>query len=232
MDMHHALLNIGLLVVSAKLAEGLLRHVGLNSIIAYTAAGALLGPITGIVDSTDGIRIFLNIGVFLLFFNIGLHEIDLPGFMATMRGRYFVAATLSVVISVVASMTVTSDLVGGEDPQPDQLLENATVPPSFARHALEGVTVKSVMDWTRTYPGPAVTAMEFVDKWVQNHQLDYLVVDKGAPAGIVSLGRLRRLSKGSWPTTSLADVMQRSCPRAWPDEPIDEETRQAADAPA
>ncbi len=87
MDMHHALLNIGLLVVSAKLAEGLLRHVGLNSIIAYTAAGALLGPITGIVDSTDGIRIFLNIGVFLLFFNIGLHEIDLPGFMATMRGR-------------------------------------------------------------------------------------------------------------------------------------------------
>ena len=48
MDIHHALLGIGLLVVSAKVAEGLLRHVGLNLIVAYTAAGALLGPVTGI----------------------------------------------------------------------------------------------------------------------------------------------------------------------------------------
>ena len=112
MDIHHALLGIGLLVVSAKVAEGLLRHVGLNLIVAYTAAGALLGPVTGIVESTDDIRIFLNIGIFMLFFVIGLDEIDLPGFMATIRGRYFVAATLSVVISVFTSMIVTSDLFG------------------------------------------------------------------------------------------------------------------------
>ena len=29
-----------------------------------------------------------------------------------------------------------------------------TVPPSFARHALDGVVVNSVMDRTRSYPGP------------------------------------------------------------------------------
>ncbi len=106
--------------------------------------------------------------------------------------------------------------------EPEQPVSQMPVPPSFARHALEGVAVNSVMDWTRTYPGAALSVMDFVDKWVVSHQPDYLVVDKGAPAGIVSLGRLRRLSKGSWPTTSLGDVMSRSFPRAWPDEPIDE----------
>ena len=498
MDIHHALLSIGLLVVSAKLAEGLLRHVGLNSIVAYTAAGALLGPVTGIVESTDDIRIFLNIGVFMLFFVIGLDEIDLPGFMATIRGRYFVAATLSVVISVFTSMIVTSDLFGvgfslnlefdkalalagilslsslgvvakvlsdrgilkellglriftavivaeliallligttigeldharsvtgvlrllGEIavfatatwiiaakvlPRAIDLLEGLlkvpelwfgllmgslllvvagaevfglhgslgallfgaslsglpnrirrdimpgmlsaaeglfvplffaavglrldfsftalplqtaaaltlvplvgklagafigthvarletpsvlatslmakgvaeialllvlletgviadevfsllvfvmfgyilltppaiglaisratepasataqmTVPPSFARHALEGITVNSVMDRTRTYPGSALSVMDFVDKRVVSHQPDYVVVDGGAPVGIVSLGRLRRLARGSWPSTPLRDVMHRNIPRARPDEPIDE----------
>ena len=106
--------------------------------------------------------------------------------------------------------------------EPEQPVSQMPVPPSFARHALEGVAVNSVMDWTRTYPGAALSVMDFVDKWVVSHQPDYLVVDKGAPVGTVSLGRLRRLSKGSWPTTSLGDVMSRSFPRAWPDEPIDE----------
>ena len=68
MDIHHSLINLGLLIVLAKLSEGLLRYIGLNSIVAYIAAGALLGPITGIVESTEGIQIFLNIGVFMLFF--------------------------------------------------------------------------------------------------------------------------------------------------------------------
>ena len=114
MDIHHSLINLGLLIVVAKLSEGLLRYIGLNSIVAYIAAGALLGPITGIVESTEGIQIFLNIGVFMLFFVIGLNEIDLTGFLATIRGRYFLAATLSVVISVLASLVVTSDLFGFE----------------------------------------------------------------------------------------------------------------------
>ena len=45
MDIHHSLINLGLLIVLAKLSEGLLRYIGLNSIVAYIAAGALLGPI-------------------------------------------------------------------------------------------------------------------------------------------------------------------------------------------
>lgn len=498
MDLHHALLNVGLLVVAAKVAEGLLRHIGLNSIAAFTAAGALLGPLTGIVDSTEGIEIFLSIGIFMLFFNIGLNEIDLPGFMATIRGPYFVAALLSVVISVFVSLIVTSDLFGfdfslnlefgralslagilslsslgivakvlsdrgilkellglrifttviiaeliallligttisdldhqltftgvlrllgeitvfaiatwamsakvlpraidlverylkvaelwfgllvgglllvvalGEvfglhgslgallfgaclaglpnrirrnimpgvlsaadglfvplffasvglrldfsftslppqtvialtlvpfagklagafigtyaarletsavlatslmakgvaeiallvvllengvvtqevfsllvfvmfgyillsppalglaisrAKQPEQAPTKMAVPPSFARYALEGVTVNSVMDWTRSYPGSRLSVMEFVDQWVVSHQPDYLVVDDGTPVGVVSLSRLRPLPKGSWPGTPLRDVMRRNILPAWPDELIDE----------
>ena len=109
-----ALLFIGLLIVVAKLAEGVLSRIGLNSIVAYTAAGVLLGPVTGFIDVTDSdhIKIFLDIGVFIFFFLIGLDEIDIPGFMSTIRGRYFVAATTSVLISILASLVVTSDLLG------------------------------------------------------------------------------------------------------------------------
>ena len=493
-----SLFYIGLLIVVAKLAEGLLRRIGLISIVAYTMAGVLLGPVAGIVEPTSEIQLFLSIGVFVLFFLIGLDEIDLPGFMATIRGRYFVAGSLSVVISVLTSLIVTSDfinsdftlglefskaiclagilslsslgivakvladkgmlkeliglriftaviiaevisllvvgvtigeldhdhsvtgvlmllgqivgfvmltwilsakllprvivrlqrlldvpelsfglLMGGlflvvvgaeeiglhgslgallfgaslsglpnrmrQDIMPGmrsaaeglfvplffasaglhldlsftnlpvetiaalvlipllgklagafigtyvarldtpfvlatglmakgvaeialllilletgvighdifsllvlimfayilltpQAIDSAisktkdsepqmppqTVPPSFARHALAGVMVRSIMDRTRTYPGPEVSVRSFANDWLVPHQQDYLVVEGGAPVGVVSLAKLRFLSKGSWGDTPLRDVLRRNVPQAWPDEPIDD----------
>ena len=106
-----ALLSIGLLVVVAKLAEGVLRCFRVNSIVAYTATGILLGPVAGIIQPTGEIQILLGIGIFLLFFLIGLDELDISGFMAAVRGRYFVAATLSVLVPMLAAMAVTSDIV-------------------------------------------------------------------------------------------------------------------------
>ena len=107
-----ALLFIGLLIVVAKLSEGVLSRVGLSSIVAYTVAGIILGPVTQLVEVTDYIKLFLDIGVFIFFFLIGLDEIDIPGFMSTIRGRYFVAATVAVLISILFSLIVTSDLTG------------------------------------------------------------------------------------------------------------------------
>ena len=107
-----ALLFIGMLIVVAKLVESILSRVGLNSIVAYTVAGIVLGPATGLVEITEHIEIFLNIGVFIFFFLIGLDEIDIPGFMSTIRGRYFVAAAVSVIISILVSLVVTADLLG------------------------------------------------------------------------------------------------------------------------
>ncbi len=106
------LLPIGLLIVVAKLLECLLDRIGLSSIVAYTAAGILLGPVAGIIEPTSKLQVFLGIGVFILFFLVGLDEIDIPGFVATIRGRFFCAAILSVLISMFTALVVTSDLFG------------------------------------------------------------------------------------------------------------------------
>lgn len=105
-----ALLHIGLLIVVAKLTEGVLHRLGLVSIVAYTLAGVLLGPVAGIVEPTRDIQLFLSVGVFVLFFLIGIDELDLPGFMATVGGRYFMVGMLSVTVPILASLIVTSDL--------------------------------------------------------------------------------------------------------------------------
>lgn len=106
------LLPIGLLIVVAKLLEGGLGRLGLSAIIAYTLTGMLLGPVTGLVEPTHDLQLFLEIGIFVLFFIVGLDEIDVPGFVVTIRGRYFAAAIISVIISLVAALVVTSDLFG------------------------------------------------------------------------------------------------------------------------
>ena len=107
----NALLSVGLLIVVAKLLEGVLRRFRINAIVAYTATGILLGPIAGVIEPTGEMQILLGIGIFLLFFLIGLDELDISGFMAAVRGRYFVAAALSVLVPLLAAMAVTSDIV-------------------------------------------------------------------------------------------------------------------------
>ena len=108
---YEALLSVGLLIIVAKLVEGLLRRFRLNSIVAYTLTGLLLGPVAGIVEPNAELHIVLGVGVFFFFFVIGLDEIDIAGFVATIRGRFFVAATLSVVVSLLISLGVTSGAV-------------------------------------------------------------------------------------------------------------------------
>ena len=112
--MIETLLPIGLLVVAAKLAEGFFGRFGFSSIVAFTLTGIVLGPVAGLVEPVPELGVFLGIGVFVLFFLVGLDEIDIPGFVSTIRGRFFVASTLSVVISLLAALAVTSDLLGIE----------------------------------------------------------------------------------------------------------------------
>ena len=104
-----ALLPLGLLIVVGKLFEGIFKRFGLNSIVAYTITGTLLGPVTNIVEPTHELQTFLGIGIFVFFFLVGLDEIDIPSFVATIRGRFFVAATLSVLISLLTALVLTSN---------------------------------------------------------------------------------------------------------------------------
>ena len=109
--LENALLSVGLLIVVAKLAEGIFRRLRLSSIIAYMATGVLLGPVLGFVDLSEQLYVLLGLGIFLYFFLIGLDEIDVTGFMAALRGRFFVAALISVVIPLLASLVITLDLL-------------------------------------------------------------------------------------------------------------------------
>ena len=107
---YEALYSAGLLIVLAKLLEGILRRFRLNAIVAYTAAGILLGPVTGIVDPTGEVHVLLGIGIFLFFFLIGLDELDISGFLAAIRGRCSVAAVVSVLTSLLAALVVTFNI--------------------------------------------------------------------------------------------------------------------------
>ena len=115
-QIRESLLSLGLLIIVAKLAEGVFLRLHLNSIVAYAAAGILLGPTLQLfggwaVHPTGHIDLLLTLGVFIFFFLIGLDEIDISSFVATIRGRYFLAALLSVVISLGVSLAVTTGLV-------------------------------------------------------------------------------------------------------------------------
>ena len=91
--------------------EGIFKRFGLNSIIAFATTGVVLGPVTGLVKSGPDVDFILAIGIFIFFFLIGLEELDIRGFLAAIRGRLFVASTLSVVISLLVSLAVTTDIL-------------------------------------------------------------------------------------------------------------------------
>ena len=115
-ELRESLVALGTLIIVAKLFEGMFRRLRLNAIVAYASAGILLGPVmqlTGLwsIDSSLHIELLLTLGIFIFFFLIGLDEIDISSFMASLRGHYFLAAVLSVVLSLGISMLVTTDLV-------------------------------------------------------------------------------------------------------------------------
>ena len=111
MDHLDALFAIGLLIVCAKLLEGAFKRFGLNSIIAYAVTGAVLGPLTGLADAAIHAELLLSIGIFMFFFLIGLEELDIRAFVASIRGKLFLASVLSVAISLLVSLAVTSDVL-------------------------------------------------------------------------------------------------------------------------
>ena len=71
--------------------------------------GILLGPVTGMVETSKEIEFILSIGIFIFFFLIGLEELDIGGFLSAMRGRLFFASLLCVAISLLVSLAVTTD---------------------------------------------------------------------------------------------------------------------------
>lgn len=100
------LLSLGLLLIVAKLLEGVAMRLRQSALIAYVAAGIILGPALGLVEATDELKLFFGIGVVFLFFLIGVEEMDVSGLAATLRGRFFLAGTLAFLVSFGFALVV------------------------------------------------------------------------------------------------------------------------------
>lgn len=105
--MAQVLLSIGLLLLAAKIGEGLARRIHQSSIVAYLLAGVLLGPILNVVQPTTEPRLFFTVGIIFLFFLIGIDELDIPGFLSTLRGRFFLAGTVAFAVPLAGALGVT-----------------------------------------------------------------------------------------------------------------------------
>ena len=90
------------------------------------------------------------------------------------------------------------------------------------RFVLGDIHVKDVLDQTRIYPDQTITVRNFVDHWTTPEQYDYVVVDGGQFAGVVSVSLLRYLPRPQWAHTSLQDALRHGTPVAGPDELVED----------
>jgi len=118
-----SILYLSILVIGAKVFGELFHRIKQPTIIGNVLAGIILGPaLFSIVQPLDEIELFISIGVFFLFFLIGLEEIDLPGLFRVLRKRIFLGSAvgflvpfsiasvfaLSIDISLVQSLALAS----------------------------------------------------------------------------------------------------------------------------
>jgi Kef-type K+ transport system membrane component KefB len=103
----HSLLGLGLLLITAKLLEGLAIRLKQSSMVAFVAAGIILGPVLGIVEMSTELEIFFGIGVIFMFFLIGVDEMDVSGLLATVRGRFFLAGLIGFLVPFGLGILVT-----------------------------------------------------------------------------------------------------------------------------
>ncbi|MDX1596657.1 MAG: cation:proton antiporter, partial [Nitrosopumilaceae archaeon] len=73
-------------------------------IIGNVLAGIIVGPaFLALVHPIDEIELFVSIGVFFLFFLIGLEELDLPNLFRILRRRIFLGAGIAFLIPFVVA---------------------------------------------------------------------------------------------------------------------------------
>ncbi|MCV0401415.1 MAG: cation:proton antiporter [Nitrosopumilus sp.] len=94
-----SILFIAVLVIASKLGGELLHRIGQPTILGNVIAGIIVGPaFLALVHPIEAIELFVSIGVFFLFFLIGLEEIDVAGLFKVMKGRIFAGAAVAFLI--------------------------------------------------------------------------------------------------------------------------------------
>ncbi|MHA7646936.1 cation:proton antiporter domain-containing protein [Nitrosopumilus sp. S4] len=99
-----SILYLAVLIISAKLFGELMHRIHQPTIIGNVLAGVIVGPaLFAIVQPVEAIDLFVSIGVFFLFFLIGLEEIDISGLFKVMRGRIFAGSAVAFLIPFVTA---------------------------------------------------------------------------------------------------------------------------------
>ncbi|MFQ6026899.1 MAG: cation:proton antiporter [Dehalococcoidia bacterium] len=99
-------MSLALILIVAKIAEGLAARFQQSSLAAFILTGILLGPVLGLVEPTAELSLFFGIGVIFLFFLVGADEIDIAGFAATIRGQFAVASAIAYLVPLGAGFAV------------------------------------------------------------------------------------------------------------------------------
>ncbi len=96
------------------------------------------------------------------------------------------------------------------------------LPPSFERFVLDEVRVRDLLDPYRVHPEASQTVKSFAEDWPLQDQHDYVVVEHGALAGIVSVRMLRYLPHAEWDRTPLSQMLRQQTPTASADDYLED----------
>ena len=105
-----------MLVIASKLGGELLHRIGQPTILGNVIAGIIVGPtFLALVHPIEAIELFVSIGVFFLFFLIGLEEIDVAGLFKVMKGKIFAGAAVAFLmpflIAGIFGLAINMDFV-------------------------------------------------------------------------------------------------------------------------
>ena len=92
------------------------------------------------------------------------------------------------------------------------------LPPSFERFVLDEIKVRDLLDPYRAHPEASQTVKTFAEDWLLQDQHDYVVVEHGKLAGIVSVSMLRYLPHVEWDRTPLSQMLRQNTPTAYSDD--------------
>jgi len=99
-----AILFLAVLVLTAKIFGEAMHRINQPTIIGNVLAGIVVGPaMFAIVQPIDEIELFVSIGIFFLFFLIGLEEINLPKLFKVLRGRIFAGSAVGFLVPFIAA---------------------------------------------------------------------------------------------------------------------------------
>jgi Kef-type K+ transport system membrane component KefB len=109
------LLFLGLLIICGKVFEEIFVKLRQPGLLGNVLAGIILGPsVLKWVEPSDEITLFTSLGIFFLFFLVGIEEIDLAGLISSLRKRIFYTASISFIIPFFLSLSyfLTIDISG------------------------------------------------------------------------------------------------------------------------